>query len=223
MTKRLAVNDRSAADNAERALGRYVVVGLPTTAVVGAVAIGILAGPGPALLVLAGGTLLGTIALLWSSVRTLSGDAPLPEDLEALAARRHGVNALAEQKGAVLRALKDLEHEHAIGKIDDADFARLIDEYRGRAKNLLRQMDKQVDPLRPRAEQIAAAYLKKRGLADPEAAEAEPPAVQVEEGDGSRPTCTGCGAANDADASFCKKCGRPLAQSAENGGDDGPA
>jgi hypothetical protein len=79
----------------------------------GALAVGIVESVGSALLVQASGTLLGCIALLWASVRTLTGDAPLPVDLEALAARRHGVDDLGEQKTRVLRALKDLDRpEH---------------------------------------------------------------------------------------------------------------
>src|SRR6202011_3280090 len=81
MTRPAEVSGRAAADSAERALGRYVAVGLPAAAVLGAAGLWAYAGPGPGVLVLAAGALLGTIALLWSSVRTLSGDAPLPEDL----------------------------------------------------------------------------------------------------------------------------------------------
>src|ERR1700730_7121960 len=82
-------------DEAERSLGRAGSLGLSVLCLVAAVAVGLFASLGSALLVLASGALLGTIALLWASVRTLSGDAPLPVDLEAMAARRHGVDALA--------------------------------------------------------------------------------------------------------------------------------
>ena len=34
----------------------------------------------------------------------------------------------------MLRALKDLESEHAIGKIDDADYASFVARYRDEAK-----------------------------------------------------------------------------------------
>src|SRR5580658_10321038 len=72
-------------DAAERALGRAVALGLPLTAVLGAVVAGVVASVGSALLVLAAGALIGTIGLLWASVRTLSGDAPLAEGFEAQA------------------------------------------------------------------------------------------------------------------------------------------
>jgi hypothetical protein len=195
-------------DEAERSLGRAVSLGLPVLCLVAAVAVGLLASLGSALLVLASGALLGTIALLWASVRTLSGDAPLPVDLEALAARRHGVDDLAEQKTRVLRALKDLEAEHALGKIDDADYAAIVTRYRDEAKAVMRQMDLEVAPLREAAERMASEYLEKRSVA---AVGGEPvaspePAVPVD----ARPTCASCQTSNDPDAAFCKKCGSAM-------------
>ncbi|HWL87456.1 MAG TPA: hypothetical protein VNO21_16745, partial [Polyangiaceae bacterium] len=97
-------------DDAERRLARRVAVGLPLFTIVAALAVGAVASVGPALLVLAGGTLVGTVALLWASLRTLGGDAPLPMDIEALDARAHRSTDAEERKREVLRALKDLEH-----------------------------------------------------------------------------------------------------------------
>ena len=201
-------------DEAERSLGRAVSLGLPVLCVVAAVVVGFVASLGSALLVLASGALLGTIALLWASVRTLSGDAPLPVDLEALAARRHGVDELSEQKTRVLRALKDLETEHALGKIDDADYGSIVTRYRDEAKTVMRQMDLEVAPLREAAERVAREYLEKRGVA---AVAGEPvagagawagAAVDV------RPTCASCQTSNDPDAAFCKKCGSAMKDAA---------
>ena len=96
----------SEGDDAERKLGRIVAVGLPTLAILSAIVVGFVASVGSGLLVLASGALIGTIALLWASVRTLSGDAPLPADLEALAAQNRDIDALGEDKRRVLRALK---------------------------------------------------------------------------------------------------------------------
>ena len=76
----------------------------------------------------------------------MSGDAPLPADLEALAAQHRDVDALGEQKRRVLRALKDLEGEHALGKIDDADYEVIAMRYREEAKALMREMDRKVAP-----------------------------------------------------------------------------
>src|SRR5262245_42981521 len=93
------------ADEAERRLGKAVALGLPGLCLVAAVGVGVGGGVASAFLVLASGALLGAIALLWASVRTLSGDAPLPVDLETVAARDPAVDDMAERKRRVLRAL----------------------------------------------------------------------------------------------------------------------
>lgn len=197
------------ADDAERSLGRLVAVALPATCIVAAVTVGLVASVGSALLVVAAGALLGTIALLWASVRTLSGDAPLPADFEALVVQRHGVDELAEEKRRILRALKDLESEHALGKIDDADYEAVQAHYREQAKSIMRQMDLQVAPLREDAERIAREYLAKHVL-DPNGGGAETLAADRAASRMPRLTCAGCGTSNEPDAAFCKKCGAPV-------------
>jgi hypothetical protein len=200
------------ADEAERSLGRAVAYGLPAATVVAAIVVGFAASVSSALLVLAAGALLGAIALLWASVRTLSGDAPLSSGMESLAARRLGVDDLAERKRRVLRALKDLEAEHAIGKIDDEDFATVTAQYRDEAKEVMRQMDLAVAPLRAEAERIALEYIAKQGARPGDGdstagngaeATAEAPAAAA----GDRVECKSCGKSNDTDAAFCKHCG----------------
>lgn len=195
-------------DEAERSLARVVSIGLPLAGLVGAIVVGAIAGIGSALLVVAAAALLGTIALLWASVRTLSGDAPLALDLEAVTARKLGVDALSEQKRRVLRALKDLESERAIGKIEEADYDMLVARYRDEAKTVMREMDLQVAPLRAEAEKVARSFLKKRGL-EPE--QSTPSAAEEPEASDGRVTCAKCTTSNEPDAAFCKKCGNPLA------------
>src|SRR5690349_19422517 len=68
----------------ERALGRIVGIALPAGSVAIAIVVAVIFSVGPALLILVAGTLLGTIALFWASIRTLSGDAPLPEQMEQI-------------------------------------------------------------------------------------------------------------------------------------------
>ena len=203
-------------DEAERLVGRAVAVGLPIVSVVSAVVVGFVASVGSGLLVLASGALLGTIALLWASVRTLSGDAPLPADLEALAAQNRDVDALAEQKRRVLRALKDLESEHALGKIDDADYETIAMQYREEAKALMREMDQNAAPALAEAERIAREYLATQGLGPGGTSEARP----LESGGGAtadpnevarvRLVCLDCATSNEPDAAFCKKCGAAM-------------
>jgi hypothetical protein len=204
-------------DEAERALGRAVALWLPVAAALGAIVVGFVASVSSAILVLAAGALLGAIALLWASVRTLTGDAPLSAQLEALAATRRGVDDLAERKGRVLRALKDLEADHAVGKIDDDDFAAVTAQYRAEAKDVMRQMDLEVAPLRAEAERIAQRYLEKQGVrtgdgvVDQVAAESEAPVEAEAPAKTDRIECGKCGKANDADAAFCKHCGAGMA------------
>ncbi len=206
-------------DEAERFLGRVVAVGLPVVCVVAAIAVGFAASVGSALLVLASGALLGTIALLWASVRTLSGDAPLPVDLEALAAQHRDVDTLGEQKRRVLRALKDLEGERSLGKIDEADYEAIAMQYREEAKALMREMDRNAAPALAEAERIAREYLAAQGLGPggPKGASLDKaaPAPLASTSTRERLACPGCATSNEPDAAFCKKCGAAMKTATE--------
>ncbi|HEX7667301.1 MAG TPA: zinc ribbon domain-containing protein [Polyangiaceae bacterium] len=159
------------ADESERSLARSVGLLIPAVTILVAIGVGLVTSIGPAILVFAAGALLGTITLLWASLRTLGGDAPLPSGLASAAIAQRANRSAEEQKRAVLLALKDLEHERAIGKIDDADYAEVAARYREEAKTLLRQIDEEIAPKRPRAEEIAKAHLRKRGLLGDEGAD----------------------------------------------------
>jgi hypothetical protein len=209
---------RREGDAAERALGRAVALGLPALSVAGAFAAGILGSVGSAFLVLASGALLGTIALLWASLRTLSGDAPLPVDVEIGALRRPDVDELGERKRRVLRALKDLETERALGKIDSADYEVIAARYREDAKIMMRDMDQQAAPARAEAERIAQEYISRRRLGSHPAAPAPERGSSAE---GRRIPCPGCAVSNEPDATFCKRCGSPL--TVASGADDAGA
>jgi hypothetical protein len=205
-------------DDAERALGRAVALGLPAAGLVCAVVVGVTASLGSALLVLAATALLGTIGLLWTSVRTLSGDAPLPLQMEAAASTARGADpgapsadSLSDRKRRALRALKDLENERALGKIDDEDYRQLSSTYREQAKDVMREMEREVAPLREDAERIARDYLKRRGVAP--TAEAQPPVAA------ERVACAKCSASNERDAAFCKACGAPIKTTRPEGSD----
>jgi hypothetical protein len=206
-----AAPERSTEDDAARSdqeaegrLGRAVALGLPVATLVAAGVVGVVASVPSALLVLASGGLLGAIALLWASVRTLSGDAPLPVDLELLAAQSRDVDGLAEQKRRILRALKDLENERAIGRIDASDYETMAQRYRDEAKVVMKQMDESVAPAMEQAERLAREYLKEHEAGEAQAA--APPAAP----DSDRRTCRSCGVSNERDAAFCKQCGSAM-------------
>jgi hypothetical protein len=197
--------ERAKSDDSERRIARNLSLGLPAATVVGAMGIGVVFGVGPALLTLAAGALVGVIALLWASLRTLGGDAPIAQGLVEAATTRTNVSYLRERKRMVLRALKDLELEHSVGKIDDLDYAEISGKYREQAKAILKELDVEVEPLRPKAEQIAAQFLKKKGLSPdaPKSTKVEAPPEVV----APRLECPRCATSNDPDAAFCKKCG----------------
>ncbi|MFO7566333.1 MAG: hypothetical protein R6X02_27060 [Enhygromyxa sp.] len=52
---------------------------------------------------------------------------------------------LREEKGRVLRAIKELEFDHAMGKLSDDDFKQIGDRYRLRAIEVLRALEPSED------------------------------------------------------------------------------
>jgi hypothetical protein len=167
---------RSAAVELERQIIGYARIGVPIVTVVSTALAGWTYGPAMGILVLAGGALVGVIAMFWSSVRTLVGETPLSgADAYALAAPR----AEEERKRAVLRALKDLEFEKSVGKISEDDYQGLVSKYRAEAKRLLRLLEEDAQPKRDQVEALIAKRLRRAGLADEAGADA--PAAPVAE------------------------------------------
>ena len=126
--------------------------------------------------------------------------------------------ALEREKLLVLRSIKELEFDRAMGKLADADFDQMSDRLRARAMGLMRQLDAAQAAPRERIERELADRLSRevqrrppRGAADTTAV--EEPAVAAP----PRETCETCGTANDADARFCKECGTRLARGAAHG------
>ena len=221
----------------ERKIARGAAIGLPLVTVTLSLVCGVLLGAPMAILVLAAGMLLGVIGLFWASLRILSGDAALSPELEALDATAHAVDALATRKKMLVRALKDLDNERALGKLDDEDYEDLSTKYRNELKDVLTLIDATLAPHRPRAEDAARAYLGKAGLAEEGYRGAPPPpsVPAAEESDESledvakaekkpakspRVECTSCKTSNEPDATFCKKCGASLAAKTSDDDDD---
>lgn len=126
-------------------------------------AAGFVSGVELAFLVAAAGVLALVIALMWSSVQSLTGGTSLGFE-EAL-----GMGApskVEEQKRSVLRALKDLEFERGVGKISPEDYAELSAKYRGEAKRLMQTLDLALSPARERVEQQLKQRLELVGIVD---------------------------------------------------------
>jgi hypothetical protein len=170
----------------------------------------------PTLLVIAVGLCLSLVLLaLWQSLRGLlahvqDGPARAPAASAARAALQH-------EKDELLAAIRELRFEHELGKVSAADFARLEQRYRTRARDVLRELDEQIAPHRARAAQLLEQALASGAAAEVAASQAatrEPGAAAT---GAAAPvsahraaSCAQCGTENDADALFCKKCGRRM-------------
>ena len=108
--------------------------------------------------------------------------------------------ALDREKTLVLRSLKELEFDRAMGKVSDADFHEMGGRLRVRARSLLKQLDVDGASYRDQIERELAERLTGAGDAGAETSGA--PATRL--------LCAHCGATNDLDAKFCKACGAAL-------------
>jgi hypothetical protein len=106
--------------------------------------------------------------------------------------------ALEREKTLVLRSIKELEFDYAMGKVAKGDFDDMSARLRSRAVGLMRQLDAGGGY----KEQIAKE-VESRLKAD--TTPAGPAEQTVEPG-----SCASCGTMNDEDAKFCKNCGARL-------------
>ena len=116
--------------------------------------------------------------------------------------------ALEREKTLVLRSIKELEFDRAMGKVSEKDFTDMGARLRARASRLMRQLDAGAGY----RSEIEKEITKRIGEAPPGAGsqeqvrggskEPDPPYVAGR--------CASCGTGNDADARFCKHCGHSL-------------
>ena len=112
--------------------------------------------------------------------------------------------ALEREKTLVLRSIKELEFDRAMGKVSEADFEELGGRLRTRARSLLKQLDVDGSTYRDLIER----ELGERLLRAQEEAPVQAPAGAA--GAGARLACGACGSSNERDARFCKSCGTAL-------------
>ena len=99
--------------------------------------------------------------------------------------------ALEREKALVLRSIKELEFDRAMGKLSEADWREMSGRLRARAIGLMRQLDAGAG-YREQIERDLDTRLEK-GHA--------PPIDRA---------CANCRTVNDPDARFCKSCGQKL-------------
>jgi hypothetical protein len=106
--------------------------------------------------------------------------------------------AMEREKALVLRSLKELEFDFAMGKMAKADFDEMSSRLRARALGLMRQLDAGGGYREQIAKEIEERLAGAAGAASAAGAERAPGA------------CEACGTQNDPDAKFCKNCGAKL-------------
>lgn len=109
-----------------------------------------------------------------------------------------GRAALEREKALALRSIKEIEFDRAMGKISPKDFEEMAGKLRARAVALMKQLDDGSGGYRDVIERELSARL-----------------ASMPRQEKPRFSCTGCGAVNDEDAAFCKKCGARLQASSE--------
>ena len=115
--------------------------------------------------------------------------------------------ALDREKQLVLRSIKELEFDFAMGKVSQQDFDEMSGRLRRRAVGLMRQLD-EGGGYREQIEREVERRLKEMDV--PAAAVSSPDAPDQ----AAVLECPQCGTANDMDARFCKSCGTKLAANA---------
>lgn len=158
---------------------------VPAAWLLAVIASGVLSGIELAFLVAAAGSLVLVIALLWSSVQSLTGSSALGFE-EAL-----GMGApskVEEEKRAVLRALKDLEYERGVGKITPEDYAELVAKYRAEAKRLMQSVDDRLGPAREQVEKQLAERLGRERRAGATSAPSAGPEKPDDDAEVAEPT-----------------------------------
>ena len=131
----------------------------------------------------------------WRTLLPLAGGDDTPIGPQILGGRTRA--ALEREKALVLRSIKDLEFDHAMGKVSDKDFAEMGARLRLRAAGLMQQLDAGASY----RDQIEKDVSRRKRVETRDAGRAPGSAPAV---------CASCRTPNDADARFCKHCGAAL-------------
>jgi len=148
-------------------------------------------------LIIFGAAAVGAAA--WRTFSPLSGtDEPAGPQIFGGRTRA----ALEREKSLVLRSIKDLEFDHAMGKVSDKDFAEMGARLRARAAGLIRQLDAGTNYRQAIEAEIEKRVHVRKPQEQPVATASAPtPATKL---------CLSCCTPNDPDARFCKGCGYQL-------------
>jgi hypothetical protein len=157
-------------------------------------------GQSPVAIILLSLVVFAAAALGAAALRTLRPFLGGPDGHTVPIVAGRARSAIEREKALVLRSIKELEFDHAMGKVSDSDFAEMGLRLRTRAAGLMRQLDAGA----AYATQIEQELARRLATAAPATATADA---------GDTPAgrfCTQCGAATAAAARFCGQCGHRL-------------
>jgi hypothetical protein len=139
------------------------------------------------------------------------------QDVPLLPLEDDRLTDLLARKDTALRALKDLEFDHQVGKINDEDYQRFQERLSRQAVGLLQQIERITPESAQLDEQMEAEIAKMRRVQERKgiAVPASPASVAI---NGVSPTagavhfCTECGTSLTPSFKFCANCGTPVAR-----------
>jgi hypothetical protein len=132
-----------------------------------------------------------------------------PDTTQVLGGRTRA--ALEREKALVLRSIKELEFDRAMGKISEKDFTEMSGRLRTRAGRLMRQLDAGAG-YRDQIEREIEKRLGSVGRVLPSrpAGSKEQDPAYTAKAQPAYAVCVQCSTKNDVDARFCKGCGKAM-------------
>ena len=118
---------------------------------------------------------------------------------------------LEREKALVLRTIKELEFDHAMGKLSAQDFDEMSTRLRLRAARLIQQLDASGGYRDAIQREIERRLGTPSATAQPDAPSVPAARMAETRADAERDevACVACGAPNAVDAKFCTSCGAP--------------
>jgi hypothetical protein len=138
--------------------------------------------------------LMGGAALVGIAALRTFGPLVTGEEERGAALGQRTRAALEREKMLTLRSIKELEFDHAMGKLSDEDWKEMSGRLRARAMRLIGELDAG-GGYRDQIEREVARRVNER---------------QNAKSSEKMPTCAACSTRNDPDARFCKNCGQKL-------------
>ncbi len=117
---------------------------------------------------------------------------------------------LLDRKGALLAALKEMEFDYRIGKINESDYNSLTEEYKQKAADVLKRLEQGEDEL-----EILIAEARRRVEAEMNRQTSQFSSSESDDTSDAAQAgtlnCPACDTENPLNARFCMNCGAALA------------